>query len=279
VLPFMRGRGSLGMDGDFEAVVATLTRLAPAFAALEVSFRGSRVLEIGPGRTPEVAMAMLLVGARDVTGLDTTPQVPEVWRSAGHWHRLTEALSGDSAGAFRRATGATPSSIRDRLPHLLGPELPLTFEKSAGSHIPLESGSVDLVISKSVLEHVKPSHVSPLVGEMRRVLRRGGGMAHIIDLRDHMWINHDAVTGDWLDALRYGDRVFQAMFSNRSTAINRLRSSEWRTLFLSQGLELKLWREQRYSLPRKFNRDALAPRWRELPDEDLSVGQLTVALQ
>jgi hypothetical protein len=109
---------------------------------------------------------------------------------------------------------------------------------------------------------------------MRRVLRVGGGAVHLIDLRDHMFIDGDDVCGDWLDALRYPDSLFNAMFSNRSTSINRFRACEWRELFESAGLWVVCLEPLRYALPDHFDRARLAPRWRELPEEELTIGQV-----
>lgn len=68
------------------------------------------------------------------------------------------------------------------------------------------------------------------------------------------------------------------MFSQRSTAINRLRAYEWKDSFARHGFEIHAWHERRYPLPPNFERTRLDRRWQGLSDEELEIGQLTVAV-
>jgi SAM-dependent methyltransferase len=258
LLPLARGRGSLGMDGDFEAVGRVFEDVRQAIEQMDFALAGRDVLELGPGRTAELSMALALSGAATVTGLDTRVQVPAGWDEPERWQSLATALGRDG-------TAANPGAV--------------SFRVYDGRSIPAADASVDLIVSKSVLEHVDADAVNPLVADMWRALRPGGAMVHYIDLRDHMWIDGDEVRGDWLDALRYSEPLFKAMFSRRSTSINRLRSSEWRRLFEETGFAVRLWDERRYELPSGFDSAELAPRWRGLPEAELAVGQLRVGLE
>lgn len=232
VRPLRSQRGSLGMDGDSDKVERTIRRLSPGLEALG-GLIDRDVLELGPGRTPELLQRLLAQGARSGTGID-----PEL-------------------------------VIRDGAP--------ARFLRFDGRSIPLPADSVDLIVSKSALEHVDPRHVEPLVAEMRRVLRTGGGMVHIIDLRDHMFIDgDDEVVGDWLDALRYPEALFRVMFGNRSTGINRLRAPEWRDVFVRHDFDILDWDVRHFPLPIDFEPAHLQPRWRDLPPAILSIGYVTV---
>jgi SAM-dependent methyltransferase len=279
LLPLARGRGSLGMDSDLGPVTRALARLAHGLGALGGSVAGAELLELGPGRTPELAMSMLLAGAASVTGVDTELSVRDGWHALPSYSELVVELQGDACSEFRRATATDAEGIRRRYAELDDEPVPLAFERFDGVHLSMPDSSLDLAYSKSVLEHVRPEDVEPLLTELRRVLRPRGVMVHLIDLRDHMRIEGDEVRGDWLDALRYSDRLFRAMFSKRSTYINRLRSTEWRRLFASAGFEAAMWTEHRYPFPETFSRDRLGARWRDLPPSELAVGQLDVALR
>jgi SAM-dependent methyltransferase len=250
------------MDGNPAAVMATLNQLSGGIGQLPVELDGARVIELGSGRTPEVALSLAAAGAASVHGVDVTLQIPP------GWHERISAvrdLAAETLGRRRRGPLDDGEVVRR-----------VRFSRYDGEHLPASDASVDLIVSKSVMEHVSPTAVLPLLRDMRRVLHAAGGVVHVIDLRDHMFINGDEVSGDWLDALRYPEPLFRAMFSNRSTAINRLRASEWRELFASAGLSVVDVEQHRYPLPREFDRGRLAGRWRELADEELMIGQIVL---
>jgi SAM-dependent methyltransferase len=279
VLPLIRSRGSLGMDGDLDAVVGVLNRLAPGLSALGGGVGGRRLLELGPGRTAELSGAFVLAGAASAVGMDTIVQTPPEASGREHYSGLVERLGREDARPFVEAAGSTPERLRQRYAELGGAEWPSRFDAFDGARLPLEDASVDLVVSKSVLEHVPLQGVPGLLSELHRVLRPGGGMVHVIDLRDHMHVMGDrAVQGDWLDALRYPEWLFNAMFSRRSTAINRLREPQWRELVRAAGFEAARWELTRFPLPPGFDAGRLQPPWRDYGDDVLGVGWIDAAL-
>ena len=272
--------GAYGMDGDLAAVLDVLERLAPSLSDLGVRAEGLRVLELGPGRTPELLGALILAGAASGRGLDTRLQLTGRARESGHYEPLAAALAEGRAGAFLTAVGATPESVRERMRVLRPAAWPVEFARTPGRSIPAADASVDLLLSKSVLEHVSEPAVPALLDETYRVLRPGGGAVHMIDLRDHQWIDGDErVTGDWLEALTYSPLAYRLQFSHRSTYINRLREPAWRAGFERAGFDVAGWRETRFPLATGFDRGRLRAPWRELPDDTLAIGFLSVAVR
>lgn len=280
VIPLRRDRGCFGMDGDLDAVCDVLDRFAPTLAELDVSFDGATVLELGVGRTAEVCAAAVLVGAEHARGVDVEVQLDPGANLGAGYAGLAERLASGGAQAFVASVGSSPAAVQRRADDLGPGAWPLAFGSFAGDRLPLADGSLDAILSKSVLEHVRRHHVRPLLRDLRRVLRPGGVMVHIIDLRDHMRIDGDRrVHGDWLDALRYSDGWFGAMFGNRSTSINRLRLREWRSVLAESGFELAAEHLDLFDLPVDFDRQRLHPRFRSMPDADLRVGFLTVGVR
>jgi ubiquinone/menaquinone biosynthesis C-methylase UbiE len=49
----------------------------------------------------------------------------------------------------------------------------------------LPTGTIDLVLSRSVLEHIR--NIPEILREQYRILRSGGHILHIVDLRDHLF--------------------------------------------------------------------------------------------
>jgi SAM-dependent methyltransferase len=273
------GRGTLGMDGDHGAIADTLEWLALPIEELDVSFAGAQVLELGPGRTPQVCGAAVLAGAAAATGIDVVRYLDRESDRAERLAPLLDIISSGRADTWCRATGTEIGQARRRAASF-GARWPVSFSTFDGQVLPIPDTSVDLVISKSALEHVPWRQVEPQLTDLYRVLRPGGVMVHIIDLRDHFHTKgDDEVIGDWLEALRYPQKLFDAMFSNRSTNINRLRASEWLDVFADAGFETEYEERKVFPLPDDFDPSRLQARWRGLDRSELEVGYFTVGLR
>jgi SAM-dependent methyltransferase len=279
VLRLHPGRGVLGMDGHPGAIADTLERLARPIEELAVSFAGIHVLELGPGRTPEVCGVALLSGAAAATGVDVVRYIDPGGNRAERLAPVLDILSSGRADTWCRATGTDIEQARQRAASF-GGRWPLRFHTYDGQNVPLPDASVDLVISKSVLEHVPARQVAPQLADLHRVLRPGGVMIHIIDLRDHLHLGGPGgVVGDWLEALRYPPKLFDAMFSNRSTYINRLRAGEWLEVIAAAGFETEYEERQAFPLPDDFDASRLQERWRGLDRDELEIGCLTLGVR
>jgi SAM-dependent methyltransferase len=277
--PLRERTRKLGIEGDPAIAVEALDRLAPGLAALGGSgVAGSRVLELGPGRTPDLMVAVLLAGASSATALDTTMQVPLDAADTARYSGLLDELARPGREQLLGALGTSAPALRARFEELHASRLPISAAAYDGAHVPLPDGGVELILSKSVLEHVRLGDVATLIAEMTRVLAPGGVMVHAIDLRDHLHIDgDDRVSGDWLTALRYPPPLFEAMFSRRATSINRLREPQWRALFEIPELEVTDWRTSDFPLGPGFDRSRLQPPWSTLPEHVLRVGFIRMA--
>ena len=100
----------------------------------------------------------------------------------------------------------------------------------------LPDASVDFVFSNTVLEHVDQAGIHRLFTEMRRVLRPGGYMLHLIDLSDHF--SHQDKTITSINFLQFSDKEF-ARYNTRFLFQNRLRASQWQHIFASHGFEIR----------------------------------------
>lgn len=270
------GRRVLGMDGDGAAIGRTLQRFAEPLRSTGRTLDGATVLELGPGRTPEICAAAVLAGARSADGVDVRVYVDDDPAAAARYVGLQDLVCGPDAADFLDAAGSTAGAVRARADSL-GPRLPVSLRAFDGAALPFADASVDVVLSKSVLEHVPTASVPALLGELHRVLRPGGAMVHVIDLRDHLHIaGDDAVVGDWLEALRYPAGLFDRMFSNRATSINRLRAGQWLGLLAGAGFEVTHELRESFALDPSFDRTALQAPWSGLELDELSVGILTV---
>jgi len=130
--------------------------------------------------------------------------------------------------------------------------------------------SVDFIWSQAVLEHIRYSEFSPLLKELRRVIRKDGISSHCIDLRDHL--------GGALNHLRFSKRIWESEFMAKSGFYsNRLRYFEMMNLFEQAGFSAKTVKLERWvELPTPKN--LFSKEFMCMNDDELSVSVFDVVL-
>lgn len=133
----------------------------------------------------------------------------------------------------------------------------LAFHQRPIEDCGLKAGSVDLVVSNSVFEHLPD--VDAVLAELARITRRGGHGVHGIDTVDHRWYGdpnlhpYEFLTIDSQERIVHG--------------CNRLRLFEYRPLFERHGFEiLDHHLVQKIDIPAAF-RERMQEPWRSQPDE------------
>jgi SAM-dependent methyltransferase len=200
-------------------------------------FAGLRILEIGPGEHLGIPLLFVAAGAREVACVDHTR---EVRNDAPEVRRMYEGLRSriDGAGARARFDGAL-AGLRDC-------EKPGAQPIAYRPHLPLEDatpdliGRFDLIVSMSVLEHVRAPRAA--MGRMYECLQPGGWMAHCVDLA-----SHDRYESYPLEFLEVGERLWDLQFSNLGGP-NRLRIGDYRRLLDETGFtEVYLFADRTFS--------------------------------
>ncbi len=184
-----------------------------------IGLAGLRMLELGPGINFAPQLVMASMGAQ----VAVADRFLVKWNDAYHpaLYRAFKERWGGSLPAIDRVLAAgshTPAAIG-------------THEQPAEAMTGVASGSVDLVISNAVLEHV---YAMPDVAkELARITRPGGRSMHQIDFRDHRDFTRP------LEFLTVPDdefaREFEALHGERG---NRLRASEVQAIFEQNGFRL-----------------------------------------
>ncbi len=257
VRAFARRWHRTGMGRDLERVLPVLAKLLVMLRGVGMEPGGRTLLELGPGKTPDLLYAAVAYGAVRALGLDVAPYLE------GQDARQDELAATVHWLAGAAAEGRLPPPVSDPVPIL--PEV----RQYDGRHLPLPDESVDIVWSKSVLEHVREPET--VVGEVARVLRPGGISCHIIDLRDHLTLGTDK---DWLRFLRYRPALWNLMMSNRSSWCNRLPARAWERVFTDAGLSARACEKERHSLHPAFDPQRLAAPFRDLSTDELAVAWL-----
>lgn len=253
------------------------------------------VAELGPGESVGVGLAALLSGAEHYVGLDVAhytvaernvrilDELVELFRSRAPrpqrfkgWPDFDEYLD----AALFPSHILTPSVLertlaKDRVARirdaLLGrgePSAQPTIRYVVPWSDPsvLEPGSVDLVLSHSVLEHVVD-----LEGTYRALsawLKPGGWTSHQVDLKSH------GMTREWNGYRAYSEPMWKLMLGRRPYLINRHPCSVHLQWMEQAGLEtvIALKHHRHDGIPR----ERAAPRWRTLSDDDFTCSGLYV---
>lgn len=107
----------------------------------------------------------------------------------------------------------------------------IEYVVDASGRLPWPDAIFDVVWSYSVLEHLAQPATS--IEDSFRALRPGGLFVASIDLETHMGGRNDPTR--MFEFMKYSARTWNAMTSNRSSYLNRLRLSEWRALLERTG--------------------------------------------
>jgi len=217
-------------------------------AKVEVEIgQGLEVCELGPGNSLCLAA---LIASRGATYVGVDPWGPT----------LEPPLYELAKTYFREQADVDISSLIDTSSDPVRPSsLIQRRQESEG----LGTGSVDLVFSIAVLEHVRDPRHS--LSESLRLLRPGGYALHQIDYEDHRgrgpagWDFLRFSTSEW-DRLHEGER------SRDYT--NRLRHSQWCRLIADLGFEVVEISFDRVRPPNSVN---VHPDLGPLTEEDLEI--------
>lgn len=138
----------------------------------------AEVLEVGSGWTPIAPMLFHMAGARHVTLTDLERLYDET--SIPTAAAFLRPRLHDAAQRLGKEVAVLEARMRDFKPDYICPWEP-------GRH---KANSVDIAISRAVMEHVPGEDVAGLFRELLRVVKPGGHMCHSIDNTDH-WEHGD----------------------------------------------------------------------------------------
>lgn len=214
-------RRHFGYEPDPDNIRGTLEAFDQMTAALKAagrSFDGATVLEIGSGWFPTIPIKLTLDGAKAVVMTDLNHHMDDVTIAA------TLRVLRRSFPADHRLNALTDIS-----------DLPITYLAPFDArNVP--DGSIDFVISRTVLEHVPPGDLEGLLSILRSKLKPDGLMVHFIDHSDHL--EHQDKTISKLNFLTWSVRKHNLVNYLIKAGENRLRHHEYPALFERAGLRV-----------------------------------------
>ncbi len=229
-------------------------------SGLRNQLAGKTVLELGPGDSIASAIIAAAHGARAII-VDEGRYVRE---------DITPYLDLQSVLTEKGLSATDLSGCRD-IEEILDRCSAIYMTEGLESLRKIEDGTVDLIFSQAVLEHVRKPQFLETIRECRRILRPDGICSHQVDLRDHL--------AGALNNLRFSERVWESEFFARSGFYtNRIRQRQMLDLFNRAGFTVDCSGVQRWDAmptPRVKLDDA----FRGLPDDDLLVSVFDVVLR
>ena len=219
--------------------------------------RGKRILEYGPGDVPGVAILMIAHGAEQVVCVDRFQLVRMSEKNVRivkkMLDRLPQPLRNRAEACFKQVAHPESGFNAQYINYLVRP-----------SGLSGLANSVDLVISRAVLEHVNDLQAS--FQDMYAALKPGGTAIHLVDLK-----SHGLHRSNPLDFLSWSPWLWSLMYSAKGVP-NRLRVNTYRQVVAQSGLQLISLIPTVSALPTDVCavRPSLAKPFRTLTDEDLS---------
>ena len=197
------------------------------------------VLEVGTGRSVMLPIGLWLLGAQRVYTYDLNTY-------------LREELVLEDIDALRRAPGRVLGLLRGneemhkRLRSLqVASSLESVLDLAAIEYVSpgdarrteLPDRSIDLHVSRSVLEHIPSSQLADILVEASRLLKDNGLAIHLVDFSDHF--SHSDASISAINFLRFSEHEWRKIAGNRFMYHNRLRCDDLVELMTSAGLSMK----------------------------------------
>jgi SAM-dependent methyltransferase len=226
----------------------------------ENGIAGKSILELGPGDSVGTALVAASQGARSIL-LDAGAYAIH---DIGFYRNLASELS---------RLGLSPPDLSEAssLEEVLHVCNAIYLTQGLASFSEIATGSVDLIFSHAVLEHVRRGEFDQTMRECRRVLVPTGKVSHRVDLEDHL--------GGGLNNLRFSRRVWESShFAKSGFYTNRLRCSEMVDAFKAAGFDVESMNCSRWpALP--ISRHALNEEFVDWPDDELIIKGFTTVLK
>lgn len=232
-------------------------KLGVAETGLADYLAGKVVLEYGPGDVPGVALLMYAYGAERVTCVDRFPLMAWSQKNLA----VIDALAAGLPPAQRKRLDQAFLVPGQPASGLRAGTLDYRITKSGLSRL---QSSVDLIISRAVLEHV--NDLDATFQDMFEALRPGGIALHQVDLKSHGLHRRNE-----LDFLAWPPTAWSLMHSQKGVP-NRWRVNRYREIIAHTAFELGLMEPTSIAAAETVRevRPHLAPGFATLSDEDLA---------
>jgi SAM-dependent methyltransferase len=244
--------------------------LAAHLHELAVPMAGRTFMEVGTGWYPTLPVCFALAGVSRCVTFDVSRLLD--WQLTQRMLHCLQPLLPRIADAARVDQSIVTSrwekfAAADGLDSFLALSGIEYHAAADACRTGLPTGSIDVVFSNSVLEHVTPGVNSALMKESLRVLRPGGLVLHSVNCGDHYAYFDRSITQ--IHYLRFSDKHWW-WWNNSLQYQNRLRADDFVDSAAAAGLQVVLNRQRpRPELLQRFAQFPIAPEFRRYSKEQL----------
>jgi SAM-dependent methyltransferase len=237
------------------------------------TIKGKTVIEIGTGWQPVVPILFYLSGCSKIITIDTQRLLDkrlliESSLNLLSYKDLIAHRLGLSFGSIEKMLDIdTKLSLEQALNKFnITYKAPFDINKAD-----IKDKSIDIVISRAVLEHIPPEIIKNLLETINRILRDEGKMCHVIDNSDHWEHKDKSITK--LNYLKFHKTIFKAISSfNPLDYQNRLRHFEYINMFKKSGFRIEKDKsETDYSVLEDLSKIRICDKYKDVDHKDLAV--------
>lgn len=245
---YHKGQFYFGQLRDFkvDSKVGLGRRLLKALIKSGATIAEQRTVEIGTGWVPTVPLLFWLFRQRECDTYDVSKILaPSLVVEAATQlvnHPISDELLADDQRRYEveeRKQALKMLIERGARGHDILQYCNIRYHAPAdAANTDLANGSVDVVYSNTVLEHIPQLEISRLFVESLRILRPGGYIVHLIDMNDHFTYTDRSISS--INFLQFSEQSFRK-YNSKFLYQNRLRASRWRQIISDHGFEIVYW--------------------------------------
>ena len=205
-------------SSNLELTIDNYERIKSAIEKSGETIQGSIILEIGSGWFPTIPILLVRDGAKKVIMSDLNIHMDEItfWETAAY---LKNRFPNDDY--IQSLTNFS--------------SLPIDY--LAPFHISsLSDRSLDIIISRTVLEHIPKSKMYNLFSSLRPKISDAGLMVHLVDHSDHF--EHQDKSISRVNFLTWSEEKHALINFLIKSGENRMRHHEYQKVFMDSGYEV-----------------------------------------
>ncbi|MFT7588208.1 MAG: hypothetical protein ACI959_000415 [Limisphaerales bacterium] len=195
-----------------------------------------KVLELGTGWFPVIPIAFWLTGVKQVMTIDLS----RLCRAVDAQDTVKLFLQLADSGKLNLGGDYNLARIEELRAVVNSPdpmaELGIKYIIGDAAQLPDADGSIDLIVSNNVLEHVSESALNSIFKKFGKLISPNGLSSHFVDMSDHFAHLDKSITV--FHFLRYSPSTWN-IIDNSIQPQNRLRAPFFRNLFINTGHQIE----------------------------------------